>query len=361
MTASRATASLATRSGKFLVAGHPYAGYTKMISDAFAKIGYTAECLEYTVPQSNAFDIALSKASSARKSERNKRMTEACARAIEERVLEASPDYVLVIDGNELTDKTISYCSSHGTTLVMWAYDSVRNFPWISRAARNFEFVFTHEPEDLAAFPPGRTVKYLPLAYDPQTYFPSESPVDHDIDLVFAGAIQSNYPERTKRLAMIGRAFPEMTIRVFSPATPLLSPYRLHDLMISISGSDTKVIRGRTGHPELNGFYNRAKVCINIHNRQSGLAVSPRSFEILGSGGLLLTDRAIPMADDLKAGRDYLLYSDEMDMIEKIRWVMQNKDMATEIARRGHEAAKQGHTYVHRARLISDELAKHAP
>src|SRR4030042_641002 len=164
MTSSGATASPAIRSGRFLVAGHPYAGYTRMISDAFAKIGYAAECLEYAVPQSNAFDIALSKASSARKAERNKRMTEACARAIEERVLETSPDHVLVIDGNELTEETISYCSSHGTTLIMWAYDSVRNFPWISRAARNFELVFTHEPEDLGAFPPGRTVKFLLLA-----------------------------------------------------------------------------------------------------------------------------------------------------------------------------------------------------
>lgn len=67
------------------------------------------------------------------------------------------------------------------------------------------------------------------------------------------------------------------------------------------------------------------------------------------------------MADDLKAGRDYLLYSDEGDMIEKVRWVIQNKDVAAEIARRGHEAAIHGHTYVHRARLISNELANRAP
>lgn len=347
--------------GTIVVAGHPYADYTRIISGAFSKLGYEAICIEYKIPKLNSVERLSLRLSTSFRLEFYREMTARNSIQIEEAVIRHKPDFVLVMNGNDLTKTTINLCKSRNTRLAMWAYDSYRNFTWIGDVAGKYDLVFTYEPQDLEAFSTKRPIIYLPMAFDPDIYFPTDSKARKEFDVVFAGAVRGNYPERTRRLRALGAAHPDRRIQVIAPGTPFYSPFRLHDVLITISGNRTAVRRGWCDHAVLNSMYNKARICVNIHSSQSDSAVNPRSFEILGSGGLLLTDRPFPHVSDLLPGQEYFLYDDDADMLEKVEWLLDNPSDAKSIAIRGHQAALAKHTYLCRARRISEMLNRIDP
>lgn len=343
-----------------VVAGHPYAGYTRMIAAGFAMDGVVPICLEWKIPDRTPFDHLRAHFSRRHASEFNKRLTALCANSLEETVLANKPDYVLVIDGNEITKRTRDFCTDNGIVLAMWAYDSVCNFPWIAKAAVHFDLAFTHEPEDVQTLSVNGPAKYLPLAFDPTVYFPIPDTGTREVDVFFAGAIRGNYSERTRALREIGRNLPDLRLRVFSPEMPLYSTFWIQDFLIDTAGNDSRVIRGRAGHREINEMYNRSRICVNIHNKQSQKAVSPRTFEVLGSGGLLVTDREAAISDELRAGLDYVFYSDEKEMLDMIRRYVTDEESSRAIAISGHTKALRNHTYRRRADTILQAMRARA-
>jgi spore maturation protein CgeB len=84
-------------------------------------------------------------------------------------------------------------------------------------------------------------------------------------------------------------------------------------------------------------------------------AVNPRTFEILGSGGLLLTDRRLDDIEGFEEGEGYIHYSNEAELLLMLRDALEDEQKAAYIADIGHSEAR-AHTFEHRARRILGDL-----
>lgn len=109
-------------------------------------------------------------------------------------------------------------------------------------------------------------------------------------------------------------------------------------------------------HTEINGIYASSKVCLNVHHPQSIGALNPRSFEILGSGGLLLTDRDMDGLDGIENGKAYLQYSSREDLVDKLRHALEDDGRRRSVAENGHLAVVNAHTFKHRAKSMLSDL-----
>ena len=69
---------------------------------------------------------------------------------------------------------------------------------------------------------------------------------------------------------------------------------------------------------EVNAYYNRSKICLNIHHEQSQEGCNPRFFEIMGTGGFQLVDDNSYVRD--KIGSTLIRYSDYEDLKSKITY-----------------------------------------
>lgn len=343
--------------GRLLVAGHPFRGFTRMIASSMEKNGVDTTVLEWIVPKRTFVDNAMRAVSKGYARRQNEEMTVANTLALERAIIELSPHYVLVMDGERLTERTKLHCKREGIKLAMWAYDSVVNFPWIADAAADYDLVFTFEPEDVKSLSKRVSAMYLPLAYDPSLYFPLPGTLEKPYDACFVGAIRKNYPERTEYLSGLTRSLPKGKIEIRSDPTPWYSPFRIQDLRIAGLGRRTRVNRRPVNHSDNNLLYNLSKISLNVHNKQSIGAVNPRTFETFGSGSMLLTDRRLQGIPDFKENRDYVVYEGLRDLIDKVRFYLENEDTLQQIAASGHSIAEEGHTFAHRAATILSRLS----
>ena len=79
--------------------------------------------------------------------------------------------------------------------------------------------------------------------------------------------------------------------------------------------------------------YSRSCICLNIHNANID-SFNPRTYEILASGGFLLTDERKEY-DGLVPGEDFACYSSVEDMIEKIEYYLNHNEEREQMVARG--------------------------
>ncbi|MEO5377435.1 MAG: glycosyltransferase [Magnetococcus sp. DMHC-6] len=111
----------------------------------------------------------------------------------------------------------------------------------------------------------------------------------------------------------------------------------------------------------LNEITNRSRICIN---NSGGTTLHMRAVEILGSGVFMLTRRVpkeldtSPILDYFQEGEDLILFDDEKNLLEKIRYYLTHESERQEIARRGQETALRHFGYDRLAQHIIDTIAK---
>jgi spore maturation protein CgeB len=111
-------------------------------------------------------------------------------------------------------------------------------------------------------------------------------------------------------------------------------------------------------HEEINRIYVGSKVCLNIHMGQSIGAPNPRNFEILGSGGTLLTDRDLSVLEGYESGKGFVRYTDRTSMRERAKELTEDEELRKKVAEAGHSIAASRHTYVHRAKRILEDFGR---
>ena len=81
-----------------------------------------------------------------------------------------------------------------------------------------------------------------------------------------------------------------------------------------------------------------------------------RAFEIMGSGGFLLTNYQTDFFDFFEPGVDFAYYDSYEDLMEKVEYYLSHDKEREEIARNGYEKVKQYHNYHVRIGAILDIL-----
>lgn len=108
-------------------------------------------------------------------------------------------------------------------------------------------------------------------------------------------------------------------------------------------------LHGYLPYSEAYKVYNSADIILGLQNTTS--QVTMRTYEILGSGGFLLTSATPAVTDLFEPGRHLVVAQTTDETVEKVRYYLDHPLEREEISRRGH-AAVACHSYKHRAESI---------
>lgn len=107
---------------------------------------------------------------------------------------------------------------------------------------------------------------------------------------------------------------------------------------------------------EMPQVFKQSKINLNISRRGMKSGVPLRAFDIMGSGGFLLSNFQSDFLDMFVPGEDFVYYESKEDMLGKIGYYLAHEEERQAIARSGHEKVAAAHTYRHRIREMLTEI-----
>lgn len=94
--------------------------------------------------------------------------------------------------------------------------------------------------------------------------------------------------------------------------------------------------------------FKQSRINLNISLRSIKSGIPQRAFDIMGSGGFLLSNYQNDFFDYFNAGEDFEFYESEKDLLNKIDYYLSHEDERLAIAVNGHDKLAARHTYRHR-------------
>jgi tetratricopeptide (TPR) repeat protein len=220
-----------------------------------------------------------------------------------------------------------------GILKAYYAVDGPINDYWQRHLATLFDLVLADQKTTtrrLAEVAPGRT-HWLPVAVDTALYQgPAET---RRYDISFVGTVNENVrPKRSRILKLLSRRY------------------------------STKIAGDREGgwvsSAEAATIYRQSGMVLN-ENLFSG--VTTRMFEVMASGGMLLTEAGQDGLSDLfEIGRDLEVFSPE-DLYQKIDHYLAHPDLRRRMAAGGREKVLDSHDIRNRAGRLLELLAEAVP
>lgn len=128
------------------------------------------------------------------------------------------------------------------------------------------------------------------------------------------------------------------------------------------TGSDTSEMsffknRGRVDYlTEMPMVFRGSKINLNITLRTIQQGISLRVWDILASGGFLLTNYQPELEEYFEIGRDLECFFDMEDMRQKVLYYLEHEEERAEIARNGREKVKNFHGYGKRIETILEKI-----
>lgn len=97
-----------------------------------------------------------------------------------------------------------------------------------------------------------------------------------------------------------------------------------------------------------------SKINLNITLRSITNGIPLRGYDIMGSGGFLLSNYQVDLARHFIPGEDYVYYESRKDLMDKIGYYLKNEEERRNIAKNGHDKVMREHTFDVRLRQIID-------
>lgn len=98
----------------------------------------------------------------------------------------------------------------------------------------------------------------------------------------------------------------------------------------------------RTDMPKI---FKCSKINLNITSKTIRSGLSQRIFDVLGTGGFLITNYQSEISDYFEIGRDLVVYESEEDLLQKCDYYLSHEKERVQIAINGYEKVKKYHTY----------------
>lgn len=103
---------------------------------------------------------------------------------------------------------------------------------------------------------------------------------------------------------------------------------------------------------EAPAVFNSSKINLNISLRSIVNGMPLRIFEIMGSGGFLLSNYQSELLDYFVPGEDFDYFDSPEDMIRKIEYYLEHDSIRQRIAANGLEKIKRNHTFYDRVKKM---------
>lgn len=96
--------------------------------------------------------------------------------------------------------------------------------------------------------------------------------------------------------------------------------------------------------------FRHSRINLNISLRSIKSGIPLRAFDIMGSGGFLLSNFQADFLDAFTPGEDFVYYESEENLLQKIDYYLEHEDERAAIAKNGHNKVAAAHTFRHRVR-----------
>lgn len=101
---------------------------------------------------------------------------------------------------------------------------------------------------------------------------------------------------------------------------------------------------------QMSWVFRQSRINLNISMRSIKSGIPLRAFDIMGSGGFLLSNYQADFLSHFVAGEDFVFYESEKDLLQKIEYYLFHEEEREAIARNGYEKVMAEHTYRQRVR-----------
>lgn len=356
------------------------------IKDAFAKEGHQVICFPF--------------------SNKDARRDAEIESALAARLRETVPDAVFSFNYFPLVSNV---CKREGLPYISWIYDSpyVMLYSYTAINPCNTIYVFDRalcrEFNDAGI----KTVRYLPMAANTERLDTLGSP-DPAYDVSFVGSLYNeshNFFDRMENLSAYAKGYLEglmhaqMNVQGCNFIQESLSPimeelYRALPMDPNPDGVETReylyaqyvINRKLTGlerlrlltavsqrhtldlftldpsftlpnlrnhgtadyYSEMPLVFKKSRINLNISLRSIKSGVPLRAFDIMGSGGFLLSNYQEDFLENFTPGVDFVYYESEEDLLQKIAYYLTHEAERAAIAKNGHDQVAAAHTYRHR-------------
>jgi len=232
------------------------------------------------------------------------------------------PDLILVVDP---VRKAFDFSRINAPT-AYYAIDNHTGFESHFKDARaqEYDYLFVAQKDWIPKYRERncKNVYWLPTACDPEIHKRYDLQLVHDVCFI-------GNPWEGVQPTHIGYTRSQWTSRLKREFNVFVGRQYLHDMAKTYSRS--KIVFNKSLHGDLN----------------------MRVFETLSCGRLLLTDRIGNGLEELFTdGKHLVIYDEWKDLVEKIRYYLENSDERENIALSGQKEAHQKHTYEHRVRFL---------
>lgn len=101
-------------------------------------------------------------------------------------------------------------------------------------------------------------------------------------------------------------------------------------------------------YSEMPLVFKKSRINLNISLRSIKSGIPLRAFDIMGSGGFLLSNYQEDFLENFTPGVDFDCYESEEDLLQKIDYYLTHEEERIAIAKNGHDKVAAAHTYRHR-------------
>ncbi len=110
---------------------------------------------------------------------------------------------------------------------------------------------------------------------------------------------------------------------------------------------------------DMYNLFQNSDIVLNNHGDVAGdFAGNMRLFETTGVGSCLLTDNKKNIGELFLVNKEIVVYDNEEECADKIKWLMENRDERLRIAKAGQERTLRSHTVASRCDLIAGIIRK---
>lgn len=230
------------------------------------------------------------------------------------------------------------------------------DFSLPERLSKSEGIVFCWDKQHISSFT--NECYYLPLGVDPDLYAIDKTDRGEQPEILFTGRPLTE--RRLLILSEIVKNFPgKLGIYSYKKhfETSITEMQRMNLLNNQDLENYKNCYRGfLETEKELAQVYADSKIVLNITMDQGLSSMNYRVLEVLASEGFLLTDYKQDAADYFTADKDLVFYQNKAELIDKMRFYLNNDAQRKSIAQSGKINVISNHTFKQRAEEIIKKL-----
>lgn len=331
---------------KVLVIGPNFYNFSKAVKHAFEQCGYDVRLEMYDTPihpytTSMKWKYKLSSNKELLKQKSRKKYQT----YIEHFFDNYKPEIVFILNGDILSHETLDYFRKT-SKVVIWFFDSITRYPSLINHIDHADYTFCYEKTDVDYYSnQNKKAYFLPQACDTTIYkILKNRDINKDIDILFVGDLY-NSKKRQQYINTVVKEFSNKKIKIFGVYKPWYKNFWKWLFR------EKRTIYANHSIPthQVNDYYNRSKVVLNIHHEQQVYGANPKVYEISGSGAYQICDTN-PYLEKIYPNNEISFYKDEKELIDTIHNVLKNDTWKYSEA--AYEIVHSNHTYENRIKYV---------